>query len=124
MKKDVDKVREFLKKKPRYSFEAYHFVLQSLRFLVNQLSEQRHVTGPELLTAVRDYGFEQYGFLASLVFESWSVKETVDIGHIVFDLVEMDILRKTDEDTLEDFKDVYVFETAFREGFLSSLEQF
>ena len=124
MKKDIKKIRELLKTKARYSIEAYQFVLLSLRFLMRQFPKPRHVSGRELLDAVRDYGSDQYGFLTPEVFESWGVKETVDIGHIVFDLIEMDVLRKTEQDSIEDFRGVFQFTEAFKEGFLSSLEKF
>ncbi|MBI4970936.1 MAG: hypothetical protein HZC17_03755 [Candidatus Omnitrophica bacterium] len=122
--KDIQKIREILKNKARYSTEAYQFVLLTLRFLMGQFPKPRHVSGRELLSAVKEYGFDQYGFLASKVFESWGVKETVDFGHIVFDLVEMDVLRKTEQDSIEDFRGVYQFTEAFKEDFLSSLEKF
>jgi len=124
MNKEIQKIRDILKKRARYSSEAYQFVLLALRFLMKQFEKPRHVSGRELLSAVKDFGFDQYGFLAHVVFESWGVKKTVDFGHIVFDLVEMDVLRKTEQDSLDDFKDVYQFETVFREGFLTSLDQF
>ena len=36
-----------------------------------------------------------------------------DFGEIVFHLVEAELLSKTEEDRLEDFRDVYAFEDAF-----------
>ncbi len=124
MKDDIQKIRDIIKNNPRYSFEAYQFVLLSLRFLMNQFKKPRHVSGKELLNAIKDYGMDQYGFLTPLVFESWGVKETMDFGHIVFDLVEMDVLKKTEGDSIEDFKGVFEFGPAFREGFINSLEKF
>ena len=56
---------------------------------------------------------DQIGPLARTVLEYWGVKETVDFGKIVFALVEVGLMRKTEEDTLEDFTAVYDFESAF-----------
>ncbi len=124
MNKDIQKIREVLKKKARYSPEAYQFVLLSLRHLMKQFQKSRHVSGRELLGAVKDFGFDQYGFLAPKVLESWGICATVDVGHIVFDLVELDVLRKTEHDSLEDFRDVYQIHDAFRQDFISSLHKF
>jgi uncharacterized repeat protein (TIGR04138 family) len=47
------------------------------------------------------------------VLREWGVTTTQDFGEIVFHLVEAELLSKTEEDRLEDFRDVYAFEDAF-----------
>ena len=47
-------------------------------------------------------------------FRSWGVHRTDDFGEIVFQLVERGLLTKTEEDSKDDFRDVYAFEDAFR----------
>ena len=37
----------------------------------------------------------------------------MDFGRIVFALIEAGQMQKTDEDTIEDFRNVYDFKTAF-----------
>ncbi|MBI4398449.1 MAG: hypothetical protein HY586_04935 [Candidatus Omnitrophica bacterium] len=124
MNSDLSTIYRFFEKNGRYSPEAYHFVLLCLRHIMKKLPAPRHVSGRELLDAVREYGLKEYGFLAPKVLEFWGVRETMDIGRIVFDLVEMNILRKTQEDSLEDFRSVYEFQEVFRNGFIQSLEKF
>ncbi len=124
MEEDILKIRKYLKEHPQYHLEAYQFVLESLRVLIKELNSPRHVSGPELLNAIKSHGIDVYGFLAPKVFEHWGINETLDFGYVVFNLVEMGILRKTDKDNLEDFRNVFAFETAFRQGFQQSLEQY
>ena len=37
-----------------------------------------------------------------------------DFGNIVFNMIAVKLFSKTEDDTLEDFRDVYRFESAFR----------
>ncbi|MBA7699268.1 hypothetical protein ES703_107959 [subsurface metagenome] len=48
-----------------------------------------------------------------MVFNHWGIKKTVDLGDIVFNMVNAKLLSKTEEDSLDDFKDVYNFEDVF-----------
>jgi len=124
MNNDIDKIRRFLVLNPKYNMEAYIFVLDSLRILIKEMDAQRHVSGVELLDSVKKLGDEKFGFLAPLVFESWGITETIDFGHIVFSLVEMGVLRKTNKDSLEDFRNVFQLDQVFQQSFQRSLEQF
>ena len=47
----------------------------------------------------------------------WGIMNTVDFGHIVFDLVAAGILRKQPEDKIDDFKQAYDFKDVFDKGF-------
>lgn len=109
----ITKVEALCRRDPRYKPEAYPFVLAGLTFTVGQLPEPRHITGQELLEGLRRFGLEQFGPLTAQVFEHWGVHATEDFGRIVFNLVEAHLLRKTDEDTLDDFKGGYDFSSAF-----------
>lgn len=78
---------------------------------------QRHVTGQELCEAMRRYAVEQYGYLAKSVLNHWGVRSTGDFGEIVFNLIEVEQMRKTPEDRREDFENVYDFDEAFQYSF-------
>jgi uncharacterized repeat protein (TIGR04138 family) len=58
--------------------------------------------------------------MALLVLEEWGIRSCEDIGEIVFNMVEANLLAKTDEDSRDDFKGAYDFQEAFREPFLPS----
>lgn len=82
---------------------------------------ERHVTGQELCEAIRVYALEQYGLLAKCVLNSWGVNCTGDFGEIVFNLIGIEQMRKTDEDRREDFDDVFDFDEGLSGSFKISL---
>jgi len=51
------------------------------------------------------------------VFEEWGVKNCRDFGDIVFNMVEIGLLAKTENDTRDDFQNGYDFTEAFRKPF-------
>ena len=99
----------------RYAEPAYLFVLASIEYLQTRLPVRRHVTGQELAVAVRDYARDQFGLLACSVLRCWGVVETLDIGRIVYTLVDVGLLITRPEDRVEDFEQVYDFSSAFDE---------
>jgi uncharacterized repeat protein (TIGR04138 family) len=102
---------------PRYKVEAYIFVMTALEYTLAKMRRAGHLTGRELLEGLRDYARAKFGLMAKTVFEHWGVTRTEDFGVIVFNLVDRGILGKTEEDSLEDFKDVYDFSEAFEKGY-------
>ena len=114
----AEKFRKLLQADRRYDAEAYNFVYEALDFtLKNVVSgrsrESQHVTGRELLEGVRRCAIEQFGCMALTVLSSWGVRATSDIGEIVFNLVEHDLMGRQESDSKADFLDVYGFEEVF-----------
>jgi len=104
------KLGEIIAKDSRYKPDAYEFVLHALWFTQKKLKRTGHVSGKELLGGARDFGLEQYGPMAKTVFSHWGVVTTSDFGEIVFNMVESGLMSKTDNDTREEFKDVFNFD--------------
>ena len=77
----------------------------------------RHITGEQLCHACRQYATEQYGFLANMVLSNWGVHSTSDLGDLVYNLIRIGQMRKSESDRREDFNDVYEFESAFEPQF-------
>lgn len=102
-----------LKNDRRYREEAYLFVMASLSRSIQNLEKPRHITGPELLRAIQQEAEEQFGPMAATVFEHWGIKNSLDFGLIVFNMVQEGILSKTETDSLEDFKDGVFFQNLF-----------
>jgi uncharacterized repeat protein (TIGR04138 family) len=103
---------------PRYQRDAYVFLRDALDFTTKQQKKVkgatvRHVTGPELLGGVRQYALKEFGPLVMTVFDNWGIHSCEDIGHMVFNLIGAGIFGKTEEDSIEDFKNVYDFEESF-----------
>jgi uncharacterized repeat protein (TIGR04138 family) len=132
-------IAKLLKEDRRYSFDAYVFVFEALRYAQEELglgaevgseteddepetrerrtSAPRHLTGQELCEAIRRYALEQYGYMAKCVLNQWGVAETGDFGEIVFNLIRVGEMRKTPDDRREDFDDVFDFEQGLTQQF-------
>ena len=114
MERMLKKIEEILAREPAYKFEAYSFVMAGLHDTVSKLPSVRHVTGRELCAGLRQYALDQFGPLARTVLEYWGIRCTRDFGEIVFLLIEASLLRKTEEDSVDDFVNIYDFDTAFK----------
>ena len=107
------RVGEITKKDPRYKPDAYEFVMRALWFTQRRLNREAHVTGKELLEGIREFGLEQYGPMTKAVFQHWGVEKTDDFGEIVFKMIENGLMGKNDNDSIDDFKNVYDFDEVF-----------
>jgi uncharacterized repeat protein (TIGR04138 family) len=97
----------------RYACHAYRFVYEALDYTLKKIGCKRHVSGRELLFGLRDLAIEQFGGLASMVFGNWGVRSTADWGRIVWNLAEAGLMSRSENDTLNDFDDVYDFARTF-----------
>ncbi|MEQ9406779.1 MAG: hypothetical protein RIK87_03600 [Fuerstiella sp.] len=106
-----------------YHSNAYQFVFAALRHVQENLGRDRqdhstgHVSGRELLEGIRELAQQHFGLMAVAVFADWRVRSTEDFGKIVFELIEAGEMRKTDDDHLSDFVDVYDFQKALIEDY-------
>jgi uncharacterized repeat protein (TIGR04138 family) len=108
-----------------YPMEAYAFVREGLEHTVNKLHGSTagkdpaslHVGGRELCEGLRELAITRWGMLSRTVLARWNICRTIDFGRIVFALVENGHLQATDEDSLEDFRDVFDFGRAFESGY-------
>lgn len=97
----------------RYKPDSYEFVMQGLYFTQKKLKKDSHISGRELLDGLRKLAVEEYGPMARTVLQHWGIRGTQDFGNIVFNMINKKILSKTEEDSIDDFKDIYDFESAF-----------
>ena len=106
----------------RYQRDAYVFLRDALDYTTKQQKKVkgasvRHVAGPELLDGVRQYALKEFGPMVITVLSYWGVKNTEDVGNMVFNLIGAGIFGKTEEDSIADFKNVFDFQTAFVKPF-------
>ncbi len=73
----------------------------------------RHVTGRDLCMGIRDMAVERYGQLAITVLRRWGFRRTSDFGTLVYAMIDRREMRNSEEDSIEDFNDVYDFDEAF-----------
>ena len=107
-----------------YPADAYEFVQRGLSHTVQKIhgtvvdpDASRHVSGQQLCEGLRELALSQWGLLARTVLRRWSITSTVDFGRIVFALIQVGQMQKTEDDSLEDFRGIYDFKTAFESGY-------
>lgn len=117
--------------KTRYPLDAFLFIQRGLDFTVRRMHGEmdpleedgddfvdeyqpsRHVSGQDLCRGLRDFAIREYGMLARTVLRRWNITSCRDFGEIVFAMVDSGMMRKTDDDTIHDFNDVFDFASAF-----------
>ncbi len=102
----------------RYHPDAYEFLREALDFTLHLYEKPskgpgRHVSGRELLDGFRQLALKEFGPMAWRVLTHWGLRRTEDVGELVFNLVEVGVLGKTERDRREDFARGYDFEAAF-----------
>ena len=113
-------MEDLIRQDGRYPPEAYAFLHDGLSHAAQTVHSEaspegpRHVTGQQLCQALRDLAVQRYGLLARTVLSRWKIHGTIDFGNMVYLLIEGGFMKKTDEDSLEDFREVYDFSEAFR----------
>ena len=115
-------VEAIVQRDKRFDPAAYLFLKDALDFTVRRVVEEggepRHVTGQELLAGFRDHALEQFGPMAATLLREWGVQACSDVGDMVFLLIDHGVFGKQESDTKEDFAGVYDFEEAFVAPFL------
>lgn len=125
MKSPLQAMRDLLEEDKRFKLEAYQFIREALQYAHENMETEdsfsssgpRHVTGQQLCEACRLYAAEQYGYLAKIVLANWGIESTSDFGELVYNLIRIEQMRKSDTDRREDFNDVYSFDDAFEPEF-------
>ncbi len=102
----------------RYHAESYAFLRDGLEATLKRRKKARkettgHVSAPELLDGFRLHALQEFGPMAITVLDYWGVRNAEDIGNLVFNLVQAGVFGKTDEDTIESFREGFDFEEAF-----------
>jgi uncharacterized repeat protein (TIGR04138 family) len=127
------RLAEVVQRDPRYAYEAYEFVFAALSHTQKLLGRvpddesvsgsQYHVSGRELVHGVRDLALHEFGLMARVVFRLWGINRTADFGDIVFNLVEENLMSKTDQDSRADFQDVFDLDQALVQEFHIELDE-
>ena len=107
-----------------YPAEAYDFIQRGLSYTVQQIhgtsvdpDASRHVSGQQLCEGLREFALSQWGLMARTVLRRWGINSTLDFGRIVFALIEAGQMQKTPDDSVEDFRNVFDFRSAFESGY-------
>jgi uncharacterized repeat protein (TIGR04138 family) len=119
---------EVARRDPRYAYEAYEFLFEGLAHTQRGLgraaeptrveeSSENHVSGPELCAGLVDLARQEFGRMARVVFRMWGINNTDDFGEIVFNLIDANLLSKTDNDDRSDFHSIFDLDKVLLENF-------
>jgi uncharacterized repeat protein (TIGR04138 family) len=97
----------------RYKLQAYNFILNGLDFYRTKVGERRHFTGQELSHGLLEFAQAQFGPLARRTLAHWGVNSTDDFGYLVYNLIDIKLIRKQERDSLRDFFEVVDFDGFF-----------
>lgn len=121
---------ELARRDRRYPVEAYRFVRDALSYAADilEMGSQRitdtdpdatprvehHLTGQELCEAIRIFSLNQFGLMARAVLKNWRIESTADFGEIVYNMIGIGLMKKSQGDDRRHFHNVYDFNSAFQ----------
>lgn len=121
------RILKLCREAPHFAYEAYEFVCEGVTFTMTRLGRahtdarrtpaDQHVSGEELLRGICELAVKEFGMMAPVVFKQWGIRTTDDIGTIVFNLIKVELLSKSDRDSPDDFHDLFDLHQALTEGF-------
>lgn len=117
-----------------WPYEAYEFVLNALDHAAaksqamedtfsaegteaDNAGASSHVDGKQIALAARELAQQEFGQMAPVVFHQWGIRATLDLGRIIFKLIEIGLLNQNEGDSLEDFEGVYAIPDDLLNGF-------
>ncbi len=115
-----------LEKDPRYHPAAYELVRDALHHACSKFrdgADDKHVSGQELLEGFREHVIREYGPMSSTILDEWGLTCGLDVGHIVYNLIDVGYFGRNEGDSLADFEGGYTFATAFSEPFLPTSQR-
>ena len=108
-------------KDPRYREDAYAFMMEALAYTQKKFRCPKHVTGEEMLMGLKELLLQKFGPMTLTVLKYWGINSTEDFGNIVFNLVDHNVLTKTEDDDINTFRKGYDFEEVFDRGYRKML---
>ena len=115
MKKNIDQI---VKQDGRYGIRAIKFVYEGLGYTAKKVADEpTHVSGQTLCEGLKKLAIKKWGRLAMLVLNNWGITTTHDFGEIVWLLIRNELMSAQPTDSIDDFNDVYDFQTVFKDQF-------
>jgi len=124
-----------VRRDPRYAYEAYEFVFDALDHALTQLGRkspaqdedldggEQHVTAVELLEGACDLAQRDFGLMARVVLRMWGIRRTDDVGQLVFNLIDANLMNKNEDDRRDDFNGVFDLAQALSEGYAIQFDE-
>jgi len=96
------RIIELTREPPHFAYEAYEFVSDAVTFTQKRLGRARPTS-----SLVRRY----------------HCRKTDDVGRMVFELIGVGCLSKSDRDSPDDFRDLFDLHQALADGFELTLDE-
>ena len=108
-------VEQVIRADGRYRLEAFNFLHEALALAVKEAhgaqagrsDRDSHVSGQRLCRSIQDLARQRYGLMAGAIFRHWGIHSSLDFGKMVYLLIDHGFMRRTAEDSLDDFRDVF-----------------
>jgi len=124
LEEQLDIIRKICEEDDSFPPMAYCFVRDSVHKALDDIAKARRnstfdneappdIRGADLCRFFKDALIARFGPCAIDVLDTWRIKSTRDFGKIVFKLVSVEILGKSENDSIDDFNDVYDFIEVF-----------
>lgn len=119
-------ISEMVQEDPRYPVQAYLFLQDALAYATDSIEvdgypeerPDRHLSGQELCDSIREYALNQFGYMAQVVLASWGITATRCFGDIVYNMIDVGLMKKSENDCPSHFDNVYEFDEAFNDNFV------
>ena len=105
-------IQKILDKDSRFRPEAYTFINDAVVYTVSKIDaekeqNERHISGLELLKGIKDFAVSQFGPMAYEVLSFWGLNDSMSIGYVVFNMVDHQLLGKSENDSISDFDNAF-----------------
>ena len=124
LEEQLDIIRKICEEDDTFPPMAYCFVRDSVHKALDNIAKTKReivfdndeppdIKGADLCRFFRDTLITRFGPCAIDVLDTWNIKQTSDFGKIVYKLISVEILGKSENDSIEDFDDVFDFTEEF-----------
>ncbi len=99
----ADAVRDILRQHPEYDKEAYYLLDRTIGYASAVMKLEGHLSAEQIHLCYCKLAQEEFGPLAYEVLENWGIKDSPDLGTIVYNLIEIGVFGKDSDDDQHDF---------------------
>ncbi len=96
-------VEDILKQHPEYDKEAYYLLDRTIGYASSVMKLEGHLSAEQLHLCYCKLAQEEFGPLAYEVLENWGIKNSSDLGSIVYNLISIGVFGKDNNDEQSDF---------------------
>ncbi|ERP30705.1 Minf_1886 family protein [Chitinivibrio alkaliphilus] len=87
----------------RYSLGAYELVATAMEFYRAKTDTAGHLSAQQIVSSLAELAFAKYGAMGEEVLTHAGIETPIDVGNIIYNLIDIELFRKDTEDSLDDF---------------------